>query len=358
MRRRLLLGLLAVCAAAPLHVAPVGAQAPTCNGKTATKQGSYGTDGDDVLIGTDGNDAFYPGGGNDTVCGGGGDDRLLAGPGNDYVDGGDGNDRLSGCSDPFQAPESCDAGDEGDADTFIGGAGDDALFSYGDADSLDGGEGFDAVDGGDGTDSCSFGERYEGCETTDPPEQPAECSDEADNDGDGYADFTDPDCDRARDPTEDDTDDPACFNGNDDDGDGFRDYPADQGCVSMSDNGEYECFDTARRATNDAGFSCFRPSIYARYNRDRRMFKGAISADSDGCRAARLVLVKRLRKGDNEVVARARTRQDGRWRVRWSGPRDVYVTVAPRSTYETPEGDQPVCVKLRSQAIWGGDRRR
>lgn len=356
MRRRILLGLLAVCAAAPLHVARVEAQAPTCNGKTATAQGSHGTAGDDVFVGTESNDAFYAGEGNDTMCGGGGNDRLHAGPGDDYLDGGDGNDRLSGCSDPFQTPESCDVGDEGDADTFVGGAGDDALFSFGDDDSLDGGAGFDAVDAGNGTDSCSFGERYEGCETTDPAEQPAECSDDADNDGDGYPDDTDPDCDRPRDPTEDDTDDPACFNGNDDDGDGYRDYPADQGCASMSDNGEYECFDTARRATTSAESSCVRPSIYARYSRERQLFRGGI-VDVEGCRANRLVLVKRLRKGANEVVARARASAAGRWRVRWSGPRDVYVAVAPRSHYTTPEGDEPVCHKLRSQAIWGGGRR-
>lgn len=340
MKRFIVLGLLAACAGASLYPVDAGAQQPTCNGKVATTHG-YGTDGDDVFVGGDGNDRFYDGGGgNDTICGGGGDDHLYAGPGNDYVDAGPGNDRVSSCNDPFSLPESCGTGD--DADTFLGGPGDDALFGLGDDDFLDGGDGFDAVEGGEGTDSCAAGERYEGCETADPPEQPAACSDAADNDGDGRVDSADAGCARPRDPTEDVTRDPKCSNGNDDDGDGYRDYPADQGCAAPSDNNEYECADSA---------SCIRPSIYVRYDRDDRAFKGGVVADRDGCRAGRLVLVKRLQPGRNEVVARAHTRVDGRWRVHRHVREGGYVAVAPRSTYVTPEGDEPTCKKLRSGRV-------
>jgi hypothetical protein len=339
-RRFIVFGVLAACAGASLYPVHAGAQQPTCNGKVATTP-AYGTDGDDVFVGGEGNDRFYDGGGgNDTVCGGGGHDHIYAGPGNDYVDAGPGNDRVSSCNDPFSLPESCGIGE--DADTFLGGTGDDALFGFGDSDSIDAGEGFDAVDGGDGTDACVAGERYEGCESTDPPEPPAACSDATDNDGDGNVDSADPGCARPRDPTEDVARDPKCSNGNDDDGDGFRDYPADRGCAAPSDNGEYECADDA---------VCARPSLYARYRRDDRVFKGGILADRVGCRTDRLVLVKRLQRGPNEVVARARARADGRWRVRRTVPEGSYIAVAPRWTYVTPEGDEPGCQKLRSQRM-------
>jgi hypothetical protein len=350
-RRLIALGLLAACAGASLYPGNAAAQQPTCNGKVATSHG-YGTDGDDVFVGGEGNDRFYDGGGgDDTICGGGGDDHVYAGPGDDYVDAGPGNDRVSSCNHPFSLPESCDTGD--DADTFFGGTGDDALFGFGDSDSIDAGEGFDAVDGGDGTDACRAGERYEGCESADPPEQPAACSDAADNDADGEVDSADTGCARPRDPTEDVARDPKCSNGNDDDGDGFRDYPADQGCATPSDTAEYECADTARRARRSrvSAAVCMRPSMYARYRRNDRVFEGGIFADRDGCRADRLVLVKWLRPGRNEIVARARARADGRWRVRRTVPEGSYVAVAPRWTYVTPEGDEPGCQKLRSNKV-------
>lgn len=355
MRRRIILGCLALCVAAPLHPGPAGAQAPTCNGQTATSRG-FGTDGDDVFVGDEGNDTFYGEGGNDVACGFGGNDRLYGGLGDDFLDGGAGNDRVSGCTSPFDTVGTCDAGD--DADTLIGGDGDDAVLGYGDSDSLDGGLGYDAVYGGEGTDSCSAGEQYQTCETMDPPEEPAACSDAADNDGDGDVDSGDPGCSRPRDPTEDVADDPNCSNGNDDDGDGFRDYPADPGCSSPSGTQEYECEDTSYpRAAYSGAASCISPSLFVSYSRRRQAFRGGVADPREGCRTDRLVLVKRVLPGRDRVVARARAETNGSWRVPWSGRRGRFEAVAPRSTYPTSEGDEPWCKKLRSGWIRAGRRR-
>ncbi|HET7482445.1 MAG TPA: hypothetical protein VFK89_06230, partial [Actinomycetota bacterium] len=79
-----------------LGVVPVGAgaQTPQCNGKTATASGTYGTEGDDVIVGTPESDYIEGLGGNDTICGLGGADSLSGGAGDDFLDGGDGTDTV------------------------------------------------------------------------------------------------------------------------------------------------------------------------------------------------------------------------------------------------------------------------
>lgn len=65
-----------------------------------------------------------------------------------------------------------------------------------------------------------------------------ECSDSADNDGDGLIDFpADPGCGGASD--DDETNEVfACNDSTDNDGDGLIDFPADPGCDSATDNNE------------------------------------------------------------------------------------------------------------------------
>jgi len=64
----------------------------------------------------------------------------------------------------------------------------------------------------------------------------AACADSVDNDGDGMIDLADPGCDDAADTSEADI--PLCANGIDDDSDGLIDYPEDSGCESAVDDDE------------------------------------------------------------------------------------------------------------------------
>jgi hypothetical protein len=66
-----------------------------------------------------------------------------------------------------------------------------------------------------------------------------ECSDERDNDGDGFIDFpNDPGCASPQDDDETDDTPPQCSDGVDNDGDGYIDYPADPGCTDRTDDDE------------------------------------------------------------------------------------------------------------------------
>jgi glucose/arabinose dehydrogenase/N-acetylneuraminic acid mutarotase len=74
-----------------------------------------------------------------------------------------------------------------------------------------------------------------------PQPPPPQCSDAADNDGDGKADFpADPGCTDADDNDETDTapPPPRCSDGADNDGDGKTDFPADLGCTGTDDDDE------------------------------------------------------------------------------------------------------------------------
>ncbi len=71
-----------------------------------------------------------------------------------------------------------------------------------------------------------------------PPEeeQPSQCSDGRDNDGDGRTDYpNDTGCTSADDNSEADA---QCSDGRDNDGDGKVDYPDDDGCTDKDDNSE------------------------------------------------------------------------------------------------------------------------
>ncbi|MGK0362621.1 MAG: hypothetical protein ACI9U2_004942, partial [Bradymonadia bacterium] len=69
---------------------------------------------------------------------------------------------------------------------------------------------------------------------------PAGCSDQVDNDGDGFVDAEDPGCSGPDDEDEAHDRDliTTCFNGEDDDDDGLIDYPYDPGCWGKGDDDE------------------------------------------------------------------------------------------------------------------------
>lgn len=90
--------MLALCSINP---APAGAQAPQCDGRTATivavpGRATKGTDGNDVIVGTSGRDVIKGLDGDDVICGLGGNDKILGGRGNDTLLGGSGKDKLIG----------------------------------------------------------------------------------------------------------------------------------------------------------------------------------------------------------------------------------------------------------------------
>jgi Ca2+-binding RTX toxin-like protein len=99
----------------------------------------------------------------------------------------------------------------------------------------------DVIDCTEGTQDTLVADRSDAhinCEIVDVPAPPIpQCSDKADNDGDGKVDLFDPGCDSASDTTEapDPTTPRECSNKKDDDGDGKIDYPADKGCEAAGD---------------------------------------------------------------------------------------------------------------------------
>jgi serralysin len=103
-------------------------------------------DAPDTLSGGAGNDTLLAGGGADLLDGGTEDDHLTGGAGADELIGGAGNDILS---DHTQRPAF--AGDSppvesfvaSDADTLLGGDGNDFIYASGGGDWIDGGEGID-----------------------------------------------------------------------------------------------------------------------------------------------------------------------------------------------------------------------
>ncbi len=128
---------------------------PTCNGLTATIEGTEGNDtiigtsDDDVIVGLGGNDTIDALDGSDTVCGGPGNDTISGGKGNDHLRGGKGNDSIEG------------------------NRGDDFIRGRKGNDTLDGGNGDDTIRGDEGNDTCSGGNGVDSdqeCEVTDTTE--------------------------------------------------------------------------------------------------------------------------------------------------------------------------------------------
>ena len=114
----------------------------------------YGKGGDDHICDNAcfGNNDQTTDSGDDQIFGGGGNDILGSTGGNDLQSGGRGNDRLGvqlwQCDETSCGQEEVDTVDTG-ADTYLGGAGDDAIMAS------DGAEGNDVVNGGDDIDNCT-----------------------------------------------------------------------------------------------------------------------------------------------------------------------------------------------------------
>lgn len=145
--------------------APVGAQAPTCDGHAPTHVGTegadhiVGTDGVDVILGLGGDDRIDALAGDDLICPGHeagvpetGADLVFAGPGADAIvasggrnelHGGPGVDALRGGPDA----DSINAGDDG-GDYVEGGDGDDVIALAGGGGYVDAGPGDDTIEGG------------------------------------------------------------------------------------------------------------------------------------------------------------------------------------------------------------------
>ncbi|WP_121628985.1 Ig-like domain-containing protein [Tropicibacter alexandrii] len=100
----------------------------------------YGDAGEDTLIGGDGRDYLYGEEGDDTLYGGLGDDYMTQGQGGGLLDGGAGNDYLQA---------STDYSPQGNAETLLGGDGNDTIRSAGSYSS-------DVVDAGAGDDLVSL----------------------------------------------------------------------------------------------------------------------------------------------------------------------------------------------------------
>jgi serralysin len=107
---------------------------------------SEGDDGaEDSLYGGNGHDTLLAGAGADLLDGGADDDLLTGGAGADLLIGGAGHDVLA---DHTQRPEASGALLSGayaatDADTLLGGGGDDQILASGGGDLVDGGDGID-----------------------------------------------------------------------------------------------------------------------------------------------------------------------------------------------------------------------
>ncbi len=128
---------------------------PSCNGLSATIEG---TEGNDTIVGTSGDDVIVGLGGNDSIDGLDGADTVCGGPGNDTISGGKGNDHLRG--------------GKGN-DTIQGNKGNDFIRGKKGNDTLDGGNGDDTIRGDEGNDSCSGGNGVDSdqeCEVIDSTE--------------------------------------------------------------------------------------------------------------------------------------------------------------------------------------------
>jgi Ca2+-binding RTX toxin-like protein len=114
-------------------------QGPAADPTSEQEDGSFFDGGDTVYAGS-GSDTVYGSAAGDALYGESGADSIFGGDGRDYIDGGDDNDTVDG---------------QGDNDTVIGGFNDDSIMggdgndvlsnSDGEADVIDGGDGFDAA---------------------------------------------------------------------------------------------------------------------------------------------------------------------------------------------------------------------
>lgn len=112
----------------------------------------------DTIDGGSGADVIDAGFDADTVKGGSGNDSIQGGEGADTIDGGDDDDIIYGGLSPldpnyaasavYDLTDDIDPDATNNADSLVGGAGNDKLYGQDDADTLEGGTGNDTLDGG------------------------------------------------------------------------------------------------------------------------------------------------------------------------------------------------------------------
>ncbi|MEZ5099240.1 MAG: calcium-binding protein [Thermoleophilia bacterium] len=114
--------------------------------------------GNDVVVSLGGEaDTILGGPGDDRLLAGRGDDLVLGGPGRDLIDGGRGRDVLRGGAGDDVLRGGPDAYSGTDADRLLGGSGDDVLLGGARDDVLEGALGSDRLVGGGGTDVLAGG---------------------------------------------------------------------------------------------------------------------------------------------------------------------------------------------------------
>jgi len=176
-----------------------------------------------------------------------------------------------------------------------------------------------------------------------------QCSDQADNDGDGLIDNgSDPGCTS---PTDNDETDPVvgptanqCEDGFDNDHDGLIDFGSDGGCKSREDNSEVGTGDR-RPAT----------AVTIRYNKPVHSFKGTVTSDVKKCRVNRPVVLKRDRKNKSDFVfKKGKTDAKGNYLFKVKKKKALgkrwYVKAKPKS-FNNPNGGVTTCLKGRSVTI-------
>jgi hypothetical protein len=178
-----------------------------------------------------------------------------------------------------------------------------------------------------------------------------QCSDQADNDGDGKIDFgnganNDPGCTAASDNDETDPLPPSanpnqCEDGFDNDGDGLIDFGSDGGCKSRTDNDE-----------TGSGNRRLATAVTIRYNKPVHAFKGTLANAAKKCRVNRTVALYRKRPGKDRVIKTTRTSQKGTYlmKKRHVQGKTWYTKARPKQ-FANPNGGTTFCLKGRSVNI-------
>lgn len=87
-------------------------------------------------------------------------------------------------------------------------------------------------------------------------------------------------------------------------------------------------------------------SITARFNQDTETFQGKVRSPEGECRVNRVVKVYAITEDGRVLQGRARTNEQGGWRVHVMDARGLYVAIAPR--YESMHGP---CDRLASERV-------
>lgn len=132
---------------------------------------------------------------------------------------------------------------------------------------------------------------------------------------------------------------PECSDGTDNDNDGATDFPDDQHCENPEDNSEY-------------GHSDHLNHVTIRFSERGDVFRGRVHASLNACKPNRAVIVRKAVPGKDEVVWRAGTDPEGRWRTKpFPRAQGRYYAFLPQQVVRTDEGYASCGQPDRSEAI-------